>query len=135
MVYEEVLVEKEPIAVSSNRIPKLPALTRVSRQIRQQSRKIFHLRNNFRHTLDSKSSLTAYRKIVRKADLDADGFRNQISCELQGEWHHDFIGFLKCLRHFFLYGGKWPVARSSEKTCLHDLPFLQVQDYRQMQQG
>jgi len=117
MVYEELLIQKEPIPIQKDYLLKQPALTRVNRQIRQESRKIYYLKNEFLYPLSYPWPLTTYCKIVRRANLDGEGFRNQITCQF---WDACAVGpFVDCLREFYLYGGQWPAAYSSDVGHRH----------------
>jgi len=85
----------------------------VNRQIRLEARKVYYMQNTFDYAVPAGFCLTAYRKLVRKAGLDAEGFRGRVECTV-GDFGYlfrdEWLACLRMLRHFYLYGGKWPVV-------------------------
>jgi len=108
-------VNPTPIEVDKNSVPKLHVITRVNRQIRGEARKIYYLQNTFHFYPTQTYDLTAYRKLVRRADLDDEEFRKQIFTEIDpiGECPHRGVyvswpGLESILRQIYKQGGNWP---------------------------
>jgi len=68
------------------------------------------MQNTFECVLSARYGLTAYRKFIRKADIpQCPEFRDNIQCRLVRMSTGAKVAFLRMLRHFYVYGGNWPV--------------------------
>jgi len=113
-VYTERLVNPTPIQVDKNSVPELHVITRVNRQIREEARKIYYLQNTFHFYPTQTYDLTAYRKLVGRADLDDGNFRKQIFTEVDpiGERPKQGVyvswpGLESIRRQIYKQGGNW----------------------------
>jgi len=117
-VYSLLIVQEDPIRLCTNNVPILPALTRVSRQVRDEARKVYYLQNTFQLRLGTTFDLGSYRKFIRKSGLEADKVSDNITCIFDWNgterWWKNRVNFMRMVRQHYLFGGAWPKATDYE---------------------